>query len=454
MVGSSTSVSEEVQANAGLNDIWVVRMDSEGDMLWNRTFGGSGEESAYAVRVTPDDEIVLLGNTNSEDGPFGDPISENDMVLGHLAANGDPISFHRLGHAFGNQASDLLVLENGDRVVLGTTVVQEQDLTLQVDVLLLKVSESGAVIWESLFGGSGYESSFNLTQYANGDFMVAATTRSDDGDVTNYMGMGDGWLLRVSPTGELLDERTFGGPYDDQISRAHPTSDGGAILTGYYSNTAPGTIGTRVIAVKLDAEGDTEWTRDYGGTNGDYGFHVQVKNDGGYLLFAYAYSDDGDVSGFHGGVDAWLVRIASDGELLWNRCFGGFEYDSAVDIKGTPDGGTILLMAVEPPVPEMTGTGGPLTAWIVKLAPEAVGMAEAGGMPFRVVPDSDGHGATIHARSSGGVLELMNATGQKLRYQPLAGYTAYIDLSGCPPGIYFLALVQDGNRSTLRFSRP
>lgn len=453
MVGTSTSVSEHVEANAGSSDIWIVRMDAEGEMIWNRTFGGSGEDDAVAVRLTPNDEIIILANTNSEDGPFGDPISDNDMVLGHLAPNGDLVSFKRLGHDLGNAGSDVLVLENGDRIVLGSAIVQAQDLTLHIDVLLSRISESGTLIWESFFGGTGNESSFGIDRYANGDLMIVATTRSDDGDVTNYMGMGDGWLLRVDLDGELIEQRTLGGPYDDQITRALPTADGGVIITGYFSYFLNEWPRTRVVAVKLDAAGNTEWTRDYGGLDGDYGWYVQQVADGGYLLFAHAYSADGDVTDFQGTIDAWLLRLNSSGDILWDRCFGWWEQEAPGDIKVTPDGGVILLVTATTPIPEMTTYLGSLDTWVIKLGPEIVGIPEPAEAPFSLLADGDGRGATIHALSSGGLIEVTNATGQLMQRHQMKATTLHIDLEACTPGVYFLTLINGHEKYTLPLAK-
>src|SRR5690606_13160397 len=93
--------------------------------------------------------------------------------------------------------------------------------------------------------------------------------------------------------------------------------------------------------VKLNADGDIQWQNAMGGGNADRAFSVQVTTDGGYVLAGHTFSNDGDVSGNHGGSDCWVVKLNAAGEIEWQKALGGSNSDEASSIQTTLDGGYI-----------------------------------------------------------------------------------------------------------------
>ncbi len=236
------------------------------------------------------------------------------------------------------------------------------------------------------------------------------------------------------------------------------TNDGGIIVSGYYSYPMDidGSIQTptRVVAQKLTADGESIWTQDYGGTNGDYGWHVRQGADGGYLLFAYAYSEDGDVSDFNGTIDAWLLGLDASGELLWEKTYGGSMEESAADIAITEAGDCVLLITASGWNSEMSQYLGGIDAWVVGVGTREVGVPHA--MPTHSPLDImslDGRLiARIEPTSGPARCTVVDAVGRIVIDLSLAPGTHEVHLGGeTAPGIYTATLTSGQLRRTARF---
>ena len=454
--GLSNSVSAMVEGNNGGVDFWLMRMDAQGNMVWNHNFGGSAEDVAHAVRVGADGNIHVVGHSYSADG-FGSQLTELDIVYMRLDPDGVVLHTQRLAGGQGSWPCDVLPLPDGGCLIAATTWID--GAANNADVHLFRLDADGDVVWEERFGGSSYDSAFNMELRPNGELVVATTTRSNDGDVTGHMGFGDGWLLRLDLDGHLIEQRVFGGAYDDQLTRAISTSDGGMVLTGYisYPMLIWGTMqpATRVWATKLSVSGDVQWEHDFGGTMGDYGWHVLPTPDIGYLLFAYAYSPNGDISEFHGTIDAWLIKLNANGNMVWDRSFGGWEIDGPSAILPTPDGGLLLAMGVDAPNAEMSGYLGSVDAWVVKLGGAGVGLDEVlGAAPF-IRPDGSGEGYFVDLATGDGstTMEMLDPSGKAILVRSTVQNNMHLQLGDCAPGVYILRVTSRGQRYTFKLVR-
>lgn len=460
IVGWSESVSAQVQADNGQRDLWILRVDADGEFLWHRTYGGSGNETSQAVGVAEDGDIYVVANTQSNDGDFGSALGTDDLVFLRLSDDGELLAQTRWGGPQGATATDLLVLPNGDCIVVGGKLMLPSNNPPHIDAFLIRANEMGEVILEETYGGTGYDVALAITAGPSGDLVMVGETRSNDGDVALNMGLGDGWMLSVSPDGQLIDERTFGGEYNDQLSDVTMTSDGGMIVTGYYSY--PMLIGgsmqasTLVVAEKLNASGETEWIKDYGGTNGDYGWLIREHPSGGYLLYAYAYSNDGDAPPSVVQVDTWLLRLDAEGELLWHRPFGGtWSFDSVSGMLITENGGAFLLAVVETGNSDMTTYLGGLDTWLIRLGPEVVGVEEHGSSLASMTPDPDGSGFTVQLYDAARTvsIEVLDASGRLFRSIPSTSNSIHVDLKASPAGVYIVSAFTGSQRSVFRFMR-
>jgi gliding motility-associated-like protein len=264
---------------------------------WQKTFGGSLYEVAYCIEQTSDGGYIVAGEAGS--------------------TNGD---------VTGNHGGYL-------------------------DVWVIKLDSLGNLQWEKCFGGSGVDRAFSIQQTPDGGYIFAATTDSNDGDVSGNHGAEDLWVVKLNNLGMIQWQKCLGGIYDDYVGEGDRsitfTSDGGYIVVGLFSdnvsNPIPGYHGAGDLwVVKLDGLGTFQWEKFYGGSNHDGAHAVQQTSDGGYIVVGYTISNDDQVSGYHGGEDIWVVKINNIGSLEWQKCLGGSNQEIGYAVQQTSDGGYIV----------------------------------------------------------------------------------------------------------------
>jgi hypothetical protein len=287
LAGSAASADGDLTSNYGIGDCWLVRMDREGNILWQKNYGGSGYDRA--------DDII------SVDGGYA--------VIGSTRSNDVDVSFNH-GEA---------------------------------DVWLFRVDESGNLLWEKSFGGSESDNGRSVIAVGDSVMMIFGSTKSTDGDVKENHGNTDYWLIEYSITGDsIVWEKTFGGEESDAGTDMIMSRDGSYLLVG---NSRTGESGLRnngendYRIIKVDELGDVIWDHSFGGSLDEIAANILVADGEGYLISGYAYSNDGDVTGNHGGRDMWIVKINESGKLVWQYALGGMYHDVANGAVVCADGG-------------------------------------------------------------------------------------------------------------------
>jgi hypothetical protein len=288
-------------------------------------------------------------------------------------------------------ATDMVETDNG-YMIIGTIYSDDgsDDGDIQsvnhgsFDTWIVKIDSSGEIIWEKCYGGSGPEEYPNIKLLNNGNLIVSTTTASNDGDLPAHYGAYDAWLFIISPEGEILKNAVFGNDLHNSIYDVIETQDGGCFFTCEASSTNGMVEGIYhggmldVWVVKLDNNMDIEWQMLYGGSDWDYGGYGIIELLDGYIFTVYTDSNDGDVSGFHGGFnDIWAVRIDFQGNIIWQRCLGGSDYESAGDLFQTEDEGFVIFGETKSNNGDVSGNHsypnwGWSDIWMVKLSSEGV----------------------------------------------------------------------------------
>lgn len=248
------------------------------------------------------------------------------------------------------------------------------------DVWIVRVTSDGTLAWQRCLGGSLDETYSTIIPGTDSGYIVLTRTASTDGDVTGHNGDTDLWIIKLNDAGGIEWKYCLGGngsEYTSQFPSIRPTIDGGYIIAGTSSSTN-GSFSTNhgqldAWAIKLSSSGIVEWQRLYGGTMDDGAHRVLTLEDGGYLLLGYTTSPNtGDVSGWHGESDIWVLRLDANGNIVWQKCLGGAESDSGESLLSlTDDSGFIVGGEVYYSTPgnhgDITGYHGEYDVWIVKL---------------------------------------------------------------------------------------
>ncbi len=281
-------------------DVWVVRLRSDGSVVWANSYGGSGNEQAWSVDVTSDGAFLVAGGTTS----FGAGHADY-WVLKLDAATGGVI----WQKAYGGPRNDGGASDYGEYVVRafedssGHYLVASETLSFGSgfsDIWILKLDADGNVVWEKAYGGSDEDTLWAMTESASGGYIVPGSTVSFSPDWS-----GDTWVLRLDPDGNVMWQRIFGVPGDwDEALAVAPAADGGALVGAY---TEQGSSDWDMILLRIDAGGNELWSKYYEHL-WDWPNAIQQTADGGFVVAAVTWPPSGTE-------DLWVLRTDGNGEI-------------------------------------------------------------------------------------------------------------------------------------------
>jgi PKD repeat protein len=373
-----------VSGNHGGKDYWVVKLDPSGNKTWQKCLGGSGDDEASSVRQTADGGYMVAGQTNSSDGIVSGNHGGKDYWVVKLNESGHLVWQRCLGGSQDDYAKDVRQTADGGYVVAGFANSNNGDVSGNhggEDFWIVKLDQSGNLTWQKCLGGKfgepgkPGEQAWSIQQTSDGGYVVAGNAASPDGDVGGTHGKlnySDYWVVKLDPSGNWVWKKCLGGRYIDEARSIQQTADGGYVVAGYsYSDdgNATGNHGNTkdYWVVKLDSLGSLSWQRSLGGFNNEEAYSVNQTADGGYIVAGYTNSNDGDVIGKHKAKDLWVVRLDPSGRLLWQDCLGGSSDEEARSVQRTADGGHVVAGATASNDGDVSGNHGGLDFWVVKL---------------------------------------------------------------------------------------
>jgi len=301
LAGSSLSDKNGIKTsvNQGGLDYSVWKMDEQGELVWQKNFGGSGTDLLKRVINTQDGGFLLAGTSDSPKG--------------------------------GNKAEN----PRGDN-----------------DFWVIKLDAGGAVQWQKTLGGTGPDHLHTVMQTVEGGYLLGGSSLSDHGvdKTSKSAGGSDIWLVCLDRSGDIKWQKSFGGKYKDEIRSLNPTSDGGFII-GAYSNSP--TSGQKTAEcngsgdfwiLKVDRFGDLDWQQTYGGSEDDQLKSVLQTSDGNYLAGGFSFSGTAfnKTTSNREGSDIWLIKLNSDGTSIWQQSYNFGAFDMLTSIVENKDG-TLLL---------------------------------------------------------------------------------------------------------------
>lgn len=333
VTGLSSSTDGDVTGNHGGDDHWIIKLDSLGNMQWNRAYGGTSADKGYSILQTASGDFVFTGYEASSDGDVSENNGSADFWIVKVNSTGDIIWERSYGGSSADNPYCIIATLDGGYAVTGLSATTDgsgdvSDNHGSFDYWLTKLDEDGNLEWQKSYGGSGTEQSFGLVQNADSSYVICGYSSSPNtGMVTGNHGENDYWIVKADKNGELVWQRSYGGSGSDRAFGISITSDNGYIINGVSPSTDGDVTGNHgdndYWIVKLNADGDLQWEKCYGGTGDDFGRVAFEISGGDYMLGGRTNTlIDGDVSHNHGDYDYWVVIVDHDGVLLSERCFG------------------------------------------------------------------------------------------------------------------------------------
>jgi len=267
---------------SGDADVYLIKTNASGDMLWTRTYGGADGDYGYWVQQTSDGGYIVVGNTFSED---------SDIYLIKTNPLGDTLWTRTYGGEYSEVGWGVQQTTDGGYIIVGEIFFSY--------VYLIKTNTSGDSLWARIYGGGGDDGGVSVQQTSDGGYIVAGYTESyGSGDADVY-------LIKTNTSGDSLWARAYGGASRDKGSLVQQTSDGGYVVAGWTYSYGSGR--SDIYLIKTNTSGYVTWTRTYGGGGDDGGLSVQQTSDGGYIVAGYTESYGS------GGADVYLIKLKPEG---------------------------------------------------------------------------------------------------------------------------------------------
>lgn len=361
-----------------LLSVLVLHAQAPG-LEWQRCLGGSGVDLGYGIQLSDDGGYAIVGFTTSTDGDVTGNHGARDFWLSKLDATGMLQWQHCYGGSDGDSPLGMIGATDGGYVLYGGTGSVDGDVTCtdtaNGSAWVLKVDENGSLQWQTCLDGDLNEGATSVVSTADGGYLVAGGTYSNNGIGSGNHGQSDFLAAKLNAGGDLEWSRCYGGTGSEGAYAVKRTLDGGYVLAGialFEHNGDVNTGGSGIIwVIKINAAGDLIWNRRMGGTGGP-GMSDEVKDvlqnpDGSYLVVGSTGANDGDISGNHGGYDGWLVKLDANGAIVQQRCLGGSEDDYAYKAMPAEEGRYVVVGYTRSNDGDVSGNHGNADVWVLML---------------------------------------------------------------------------------------
>ena len=311
---------------SGDTDVYLLRVNALGNQTWETTLGGPGDDYGYSLRQSLARKYIFVGKTSSY-GAGG-----YDAWFVNVEEDGTPSFNVTYGGSGDDAAYSFKQTKDSRYIITGKTSSFGSVLG---DVYLLKVNPNGVMQWQKSFGGPGTDWGKSVLQSENANYWVLGSTNS-----YGYGGY-DFYLVETNPEGSLVLSKTFGGTGDDFGDTIVENIDGSFILTGKTNSSGKGSFDALII--KIDSYGNQTWNKTFGGSGNESATFSRETDDRGFLII-------GDTTSYGaGGSDIFVLKTDYEGNVEWNKTFGGPGNDYASFILETFDRGYLLIGTTIPP---------------------------------------------------------------------------------------------------------
>ena len=342
-------------------DYWLLKYDQNDLLQWQKTYGGSDDDRGNDIIQTSDGGYAITGFSKSIDGDVSENSGAHDFWVSKLDANGSITwekSFGFLGADIGNS-----ILQSNDGGYLLTGVLDVSASNGEGnsknsksafskrhaggDYWVIKINALGENQWSRYFGGTFTDASYDAIQTEDNGYILVGSSDSADVDIKDSKGAYDFWVVKISETGTLLWEKSFGGSQTDEARSITRSNDGNYIIIGDTRSSdldvSINSGGADLWAIKISPIGELIWEKTFGGNSFDVARSISKTQDGDFIISGSSRSIDGDLTNNNGQNDAWVIKIDGNGKLKWQKTIGGSEIDFAYDAVELNDGTVIAV---------------------------------------------------------------------------------------------------------------
>lgn len=286
----------------GGSDLFILKTDNSGNILWQKTYGSSSQEDGYSVAITetPDQGFVIVGATAGFGANSVDVYVVRVNSSGNLMWSGKYNTPSDSEHARG-----VMVASNGDIIVVGS---DNQDGFGSSDGLIMRLSSTGVFLWSRLYGGSSNEHFHGVHELPSGNILISGSSS------TFGPGSTDGYVLKLNFQGDIIWDYTYGAGGTSAFNSSALTNDYNLLCVGFTDSYGGG---SQVLTTKIDTNGTMVWTTVFGGNNFERAASVKkIPNSTDFYIASNTQSFG------NGGKEMLISRMNSNGGHLWSKTLG------------------------------------------------------------------------------------------------------------------------------------
>lgn len=382
---ASNASLDKTEDSNGDGDFWIVKLDSVGELEWQNTIGGSLVENLYTADETMDKGHILGGRSYSSisGDKTEDSKGKSDYWVVKLDSNGVIDWQKTIGGSSWDELKSIHQTYDGGYICggissSGVSGDKTESLKGVYDYWILKLDPIGNIEWQKTIGGNDFDQLTSIKQTFDKGYVVGGYSPSDASyDKTeSSLGNDDYWILKLDSVGSIEWQNTIGGNSWDELNEVIQSSDGGYLLAGTSYSNATGdktedTFGNADYwVIKLDLNGQILWQNTIGGGSTDQLYSIQETNNGEILIGGTSYSNmSGEkTEDNHGSNDYWILMLNSIGEVQWQKTIGGAYSDHLYTVVESNDGGYVLAGYSDSDISgDKTEDSESHAYWIVKL---------------------------------------------------------------------------------------
>jgi hypothetical protein len=328
-------------------DYWLLKFNQSNQLQWSKTFGGTLEDRGQSVIQTNDSGYLISGFSQSNNEDVTANFGSNDYWIAKLDTSGNIQWEKNFGFSGTDQAFSSIQTLDGGYLITGTLDVSASNQQgndknslnnkhAGGDYWAIKLDANGTKQWRRFFGGSNTDIAFDLVETLDNNFLIIGSSDSFDIDISNNKGSYDFWVTKIDSNGDLVWEKSYGGDEIDQAYSITLTSDGNFIIVGdarSSNDDVSSNFGSAdVWAIKINALGEKIWEKNYGGSSFDTSKDIIASQNGGFYITGNSRSADNDLTTNKGNNDVWVLKISESGSIEWQKSIGGTEIDLSFGI--------------------------------------------------------------------------------------------------------------------------
>lgn len=312
-----------VSFGAGKSDMYVIKTDSIGNLLWAKAYGGTNNDYGHDMDRTKDGKFFVLGHSSSYTTEY------NDICILKIDEAGNLIWAKSYGLDRSDYSNNIYTTKDGGFIVIGETI-NFLNHEKNSDILVIRGDKDGKVLWAKVYGGNNTDYAYSVQETKDGGFII--------GGETNSYGSGewDFYLLKLKQDGSVDWSRTYGESKTDYGRYAIEAPDGGFLMGGNTFNYK--SKETDICIIKTDKRGQIEWSRTYGGIGTDYLLSMMMLDGDRFAATGYTNSYGTSVED----VFLMIFSLSGEGKVKCAKTFGSDKNDYGVSLDLTNDDGIVI----------------------------------------------------------------------------------------------------------------